>query len=412
MEIGSQVRFSVATNFDDDLPALASRYGAREIFGKLPRDFVGGGRAGYMLAPASRRRLEDHVRKTKEAGLSFNYLLNSACLGNREFTRAGQRAIRGLLDWLSELRVDWVTVSIPYLLDLIKSRYPHLKVKVGVFAGVDTPTKARFFADLGADCITLQPLVCNRDFPRLKAIREAVTSDLQLIANHGCLLECPMTPYHNVGLSHASQERSGGIFVDYCLLRCLSMKLRDPVNYIKSPWIRPEDLRHYVEIGYSSFKILERGAPTATLLLRTRAYFDRWFDGNLMDLVQCYGFPDRPGPTQPKHPRFWELREFLKPWKLNPIRLLPLRDLAKLQGWIYEREQGTSLYVDNRALDGFIEKFLKEPCTNADCDGCRHCHDYAARALYLDPDCQARSLELADRLLADMSSGRMWGGGR
>ncbi|MBI2843806.1 MAG: U32 family peptidase [Armatimonadetes bacterium] len=403
------MRFSVATNFDDVLPGLVAPYRAVELFGKLSRDFVGGGRASYMLASTSRRRLREHVQRAHECGLEFNYLINSACLDNREFTRSGQRAIRRLLDWLSEINVDSVTVSIPYLLELVKDRYPHFKVRIGVFAAVDTPKKAKFYEDLGVDCITLQPLMVNRDFARLRAIRAAVRCDLQLIVNSNCLLECPMTPYHNVGLSHASQHGSRGLLIDYCLLRCTIAKLADPVNYIKAPWIRPEDLHHYESIGYSSFKILERDAPTATLEKRVRAYHDRGFDGNLAELVLCYGYRDAHSAGQPRRNRLWEMREFFKPWKINPLRLLPLKSLAKLQGMIYSYSGSDSLFhIDNRALDGFIEKFLQECCVNLECADCRYCHDYAERAVTLDAGYRDRCLDLASRLVDDLRTGGMW----
>jgi hypothetical protein len=267
-----------------------------------------------------------------------------------------------------------------------------------------------FYEDLGADCIALQPLVMNRNFAGLKAIRGAVKYDLQLIANSNCLLECPMTPYHNVGLSHASQTGSKGFFIDYCLLRCLTRKLSDPVNYVKSPWIRPEDTHHYEAIGYTSFKILERDAPTATLVKRTRAYHDRTYDGNLIDIVQCYGFKDARSSTQPKRPWLWDIREFLKPMTLHPLRMLPFRELAKLQGMLYTYSgDKDALSIDNRALDGFIERFLERDCLDLDCDRCRYCHSYADNAVRIDPRFQQECLELANRLLGDLASGRMWG---
>lgn len=406
------MRLSVATNFDPDLPRLVAPYGAVELFGKLQRDTVGGGRAGYMLAPTSRARLEDHVCHCHDAGLAFNYLINTACMGNEEFTRSGQKHIVTLLDWLYEIGVDWVTVSIPYLVELVKTRYPRLKVKLGVFAAVDTPKKAEFYEKLGVDSIALQSLVVNRDFERLRAIRRAVKCDLQLIVNSNCLLECPMTPYHNVGLSHASQVGSKGFYAEYCLLHCLVEKLENPVNYIKSPWIRPEDLHHYESIGYSSFKVLERDAPTATLVQRVRAYKERTFDGNLLDLVQCYGYKDARSKAQTSRGRFWDLKEFIKPWKIDPVRLLPLKELAVLQGMIYARPEGESpVYICNANLDGFIDRFVKDNCLNLNCGECRYCDDYASKAVRVDTDYRRKCLELAGQLLSDMRSGRMWGSG-
>ena len=44
-------------------------------------------------------------------GIQFNYLLNAMCMGNAEYTREGQRALRKTLDWLSEIKVDSITVG-------------------------------------------------------------------------------------------------------------------------------------------------------------------------------------------------------------------------------------------------------------------------------------------------------------
>ena len=280
------MQLSVATNFDDELIRRAKDYPVTEVFGKLPRDFVGGGRPSYMLSRLSSRRFQEHVRLARTLGIDFNYLLNAACLDNLEFTRRGQRAINLILGWLGESGVASITVSVPYLLELIKHRFPQFKVKVGVFTRVATVQQAKFWEALGADCITLDPLTVNRDFKTLVAIRASVACDLQLIANSDCLLFCPLAGYHMVGLSHASQRRHGAALpLDYCFLACTAAKLDDPVHYVRSNWIRPEDVARYEAIGYARLKILERGAPTKVMVQRVGAYATRHYDGNLLDLI-------------------------------------------------------------------------------------------------------------------------------
>ena len=91
-----------------------------ELFGKLSADATGGGRASYQIVNIGRRRVAEHVRAARAAGIRFNYLLNGACLDNREFTRQGQKEIRSLLDWLSEIGVEAVTLSSPFLLRIVK----------------------------------------------------------------------------------------------------------------------------------------------------------------------------------------------------------------------------------------------------------------------------------------------------
>jgi collagenase-like PrtC family protease len=166
--------FSVATNFDGQLLERLEGFPVREVFGKLPRDIVGGGRASYMLGRLSRRQLVRHVAAAGQRGIRFNYLLNSACLGNREFNRGFERRLLALLDWLVEIGVGAVTVALPSLLEIVKRRHPSLYVRVGVFARVDSVAKAQAWEDLGADGITLDPLAVNRNLDVLESIHKAV----------------------------------------------------------------------------------------------------------------------------------------------------------------------------------------------------------------------------------------------
>jgi collagenase-like PrtC family protease len=64
------------------------------------------------------------------------------------------------------LGVRRVTVSTPFLLELVKRRFPEFKVRVGIYAQVDTPRRARFWEDLGADAIVLESFSINRNFSR------------------------------------------------------------------------------------------------------------------------------------------------------------------------------------------------------------------------------------------------------
>jgi collagenase-like PrtC family protease len=230
--------------------------------------------------------------------------------------------VTALLAKLGDMGVRRVTVSTPFLLELVKRRFPEFKVRVGIYAQVDTPRRARYWEGLGADAIVLESFSINRNFRRLAAIRQAVRCDLELIANHVCLMNCPMQTYHQNGFAHASDD-TRTLFIDYCFLRCSRLRLTDPSQFIKAAWIRPEDLAVYEALGYTTFKLLERGIPSAELLRRVKAYSERRFDENLAELLLSYGFKQ----PLPKESR-WTLRHFWKPQQVNPLRLKPLNDLA------------------------------------------------------------------------------------
>jgi hypothetical protein len=55
--------------------------------------------------------------------------------------------------------------------------------------------------------------------------------------------------------------------MDPCVRWRMEEKRRDPVNLIRSDFIRPEDLDRYREVGVTSFKIVDRACSTEALAL-------------------------------------------------------------------------------------------------------------------------------------------------
>jgi collagenase-like PrtC family protease len=405
------MKFSVATNFQPDLLDALDGYPVAELFGKLPADSMGGGRASFMLSPLSRREFRDHVQKAARKRIGFNYLINPACLDNREFTRKGQAGLERLLHFVEQCGVTSVTVSLPSLLPIIKKRHPRLKVRVGVYARVDCVAKAKFWEEMGADCITLESISVNRDFAMLESIRRAVKLELQLIANSNCMIFCPLSGQHMVNLSHASQKGhpSRGFMIDYCALRCSAEKLAEPSHYLRSEFIRPEDIDIYRGMGFTSFKILERGAPTAVLARRVQAYAEKRFDGNLLDLIQPYGYKKASpgaGSRLPDLRRF--LRYFLRPGVVTTGGLLRLKRLAEQRGLIAGMES-EPVYIDNRSLDGFLSGMKGINCRETDCSQCGYCGKCAAKSVRVDEKYRAEMLGQYSAAFDDMHSGNLWG---
>ncbi len=397
------MRLTVPANYDPDVVPALARYPVEEVYGKFPVDIVGGGRPSYMGTPLSRSELREYVALLARHGIAFNYLLNSACQSNREWTRGFQKRLMRLLDRLADWGVQRVTVVTPYLLELVKARFPGMLVKVGIYAQVDTVLRARFWEDLGADAITLESFSINRDFLRLAAIRNAVRCDLQLIANHPCLPNCPLQAYHMNGIAHAS-DGSRNVFVDYCFLRCSRMRLEEPSLLIKAGWIRPEDIGAYEAVGYSTFKLIERGMPSGELVRRVRAYAERRFEGNLAELVLPYGW------GQPvRQERFWLWRYFIRPWQLNPLRGRTLLELIKSQGMLYPRE-AQPIRIEAGAIPAdFLRPFRYRDCAESDCRECGHCHRIAEQAVRIDPAFREESLGRYRQVERSLADGSMWG---
>ena len=389
-------------NYDLELIPKLESYPVTEIYGKFPSDLVGGGRPSYMGTPLSRGELQDYVSVAQDNGIAFNYLLNSSCLGNREWTGRWQKRLMRFLDRLREMGISRLTVSTPYLLEAVKARRPDFYVKVGIFAQIDTPARARFWEELGADELTLESLTVNRDFDRLRAIRRAVSIPLQLIVNHVCMPNCPLQSYHQNGFAHAS-DNSDGLFIDYCLFRCSRRRLEDPSLFIRSAWIRPEDLAVYERIGYGRFKLTERGIPSEELLKRVRAYSERNFEGNLAELLLPYGFKK---PI--KKPRLWFLKHFFRPGAVWPWKLKPLLDLARQQGMMFPADERPVVIYSDRIPEDFLEQVTKRDCTSVLCEECGYCHRVAERAVEIDPDFRSESRERFREVESRLKEGELW----
>jgi collagenase-like PrtC family protease len=409
--MSQKLSFSLATNFQDDLLEGLKGTPVDTLYGRLDPDPIGGGRSSFSLPWTPRHAVERHISRAAAQGLGFNYLLNAACLGSLEQSRRGQRQIDLHLDWLASLPITGITVASPYLLRRIKVRAPHLKVRISVFAQVDRVAKARQWEEMGADTLVLDSLLVNRDFSTLEAIRKAVNLEIELLASNSCILDCALSPYHMTTLAHSSKSsESGGASVDWCFLRCGHQRLLEPHQYLRADWIRPEDLERYQELGYHRFKLTERGAPTEVLIRRVHAYANRHYEGNLLDLVQPFGYASETPPP------WWErlgalLRkgfQFLRPWRINPLHLEKLATLAKLRGLLFPLEGAPPVTINNQALDGFLKGWPRRGCQDRNCEECGYCQEWSEKAVHIDPEFRKHALELYQNLIDHAEDGSLW----
>ncbi len=391
------MKLSVATNFQGDLiPRIAriKRNSIIELYGKLSSDFVGGGRGSYLLPGVTKGKVERYVEEAHQNGIKFNYLLNAACLDNKEFTMQGQKKLRQLLDWLVDIKVDLVTVAIPYLLEFIKMRHPQLKVCISLYAGVDTIEKLKYWENLGADIIILSPNI-NRKIRLLKDIVKCKKCEIELIANFACLYDCPYRFYHSVFQSHASQGGHvlHGFAIDYCILSCSYARINNPTEIIRSPWIRPEDIDYYKDIGIDRFKLIDRTKSAEKTLSIVNAYTNKYYEGNLVDLL-----PNFHAIGQAKVSLFHKIKFFFHPFSVNIFRL------KRMKGLLSEFK----FYIDNRKLDGFLKHFIDKDCSLVTCQDCGYCEKIAKEIVMIEPGYQNRTLNKLKRAKDELVSGRLY----
>lgn len=361
------MRLSVGTNFDDRLPELLKGTQVEVFYGKMSADLVGGGRPTFALPQVDQQRVEEHVKAIHKHGFKFNYLLNATCLDNLETTREFNKQLHEMLDWLGELKVDYITVTIPMLIDVVRSALPNVKISLSTFANVNSIRQAKYFEDRGGAEITL-PESRNRDFAFLKALRKNTSCDYQLIATNDCMFDCPLRHHHANFQSHASQSQhvSQGFALDYCMLRCTQHKMMHPEELIKSPWIRPEDVKVYTDLGYEKIKLTERMKKTEKIAETAKAYSQGSYDGNLLKLLNSrlseedFEIPDFSKNNNEK---------FVSPGKMSQVYRLIFSLHAN---------------IDNKRLDGFLQGFKNNNCGLLNCEQCGYCKSWADKTVEMD----------------------------
>lgn len=306
-----------------------------ETYGQMaPDTFFGSCRMNRSLPPIDRASLEKYIGYGLDRDMEFNYVFNTTCMENDELTEEGYRTIRDFLRMLRDMGVSSVTMALPSLMEIALYATPELKIKASSSCQVNSPLKAKFYDSLGIKRIALDEDI-TRKFDVLRNIRQVYTGELEIIVNSCCCTDCPYRIFDYNSLSHA---HTGQKTYPYFSTRCRNQHIRAE-NFIRLNWIRPEDLHHYYDTGITWFKLRGRthvctGDPAKAV----HRYIEEQYEGDLVELLELF----------------------------SSQRPLAIADCS----------------VDNRSLDGFLDRFVETPesCTKL-CDECGYCKYWSEAAI-------------------------------
>ncbi|MCK4917215.1 MAG: hypothetical protein KAS51_03255, partial [Candidatus Omnitrophica bacterium] len=124
------------------------------------------------------------------------------------------------------------------------------------------------------------------------------------------------------------------------------------------------------------------------------AYTNKRYEGNLYDLL--------PHPSinllVNKPNLINSIKYFFKPFRVNMFELYKAREVMT----------DLDVYIDNQALDNFINFFLKNDCDLTSCDDCGYCREIADKAVKIDCSSQRDAALLHNKFLDKLVSGGMF----
>lgn len=279
----------------------------KEVYGVLASGGpVGHGRSRDSVAAVGKEEAVDFVRYLHSLGLEFTYLLNAPF----RFKDAPEqrKQLDEYLSWiLCDLKPDALMISSLELMRYVRKVDPEISIHISTIAGVKDIEGLQQFLEIRPERVVLHHDT-GKEWDRLEEIVTfSKTNDIEieLMVTESCLFQCPNREAHYLYLS--AENHDAPFHAD-----CNFRKLNRPAEFLLAGGvIRPEDLSLYEGIGVRNFKVTGRSKPASWLPEVVEAYQNRSYEGNL-------------------------------------IRLLGIDPTLRAEEWIY---------IENRALDDFLEGF-------------------------------------------------------
>ncbi|MDD4817586.1 MAG: hypothetical protein PHI85_06420 [Victivallaceae bacterium] len=223
----------------------------------------------------------------REHRLALDLLMNATCYGDAGGTVDQQLAIGRSLEQMDKagLLPEVVTTTSPFVARVIKMAAPQIEIRASVNMRLNSTLAMEYISDFFDSFYMGRDL--QRDLPTLKHFSKWCTENgkkLCLLANSGCLRNCPWQTFHETLLAHDFQRAFHDCRrIDVPSVLCSKMfKERRFVEFLRASWIRPEDL-HRVEPYVAAIKLSTRDVPDPELIIK--AYTERKFNGNLFKLI-------------------------------------------------------------------------------------------------------------------------------
>jgi len=183
---------------------------------------------------------------------------------------------------------DAITLADPLAVRPFKEAFPDTELQASFIMNLDSPAKIARALALGLGAVTL-PAALNRDGRALEELRRLKRRwpafRVKLMANMDCFAGCLFVHSH---YTHGALLAEGGEIEDEenGPARLCHMSYGSPADFIRVPFIRPEDTAFYARRGWcDEFKLIYRAFPSSVLRQVYRAYFSGRHAGNLFEIV-------------------------------------------------------------------------------------------------------------------------------
>ena len=253
--------------------------------------------------------LKRDLTRLRGAGVGLDLLLNANCYGAEAMSVALEKRIAAIVERLDSwgCRPEVCTTASPFVARTLKAISPDIEVRASVNMRLTTLQAFRYLAPL------FDSYYIGRDVQRNLATVERFSGwchangkKLCMLANSGCLRNCPWQTYHDNLIAHSDAAMKTANVRGWNPHLCWTL-YRDGKNFaeiLKATWVRPEDLHRYEGL-VDVVKLATRQHANPDMVIS--AYERGTFEGNLLDLFE-------PGFSPAFFPNFIDNSAFPPDW--------------------------------------------------------------------------------------------------
>ena len=191
------VFYEIGTNFDPHLidgieklnslsrnSRIVQFYGSDRAFAFLAA------RPDFRLPAVNGKSLSKYVRRCHEAGITFNYTINTMYPGTKRSLASKRQAILDRIRFVEDIGSATVTVAHPLIAEFVREVSPRLGIQVSTISHIDTVTQIKVWKQQYGITSVCGNLLKNRSVRFLKREARYCRKEkiaLVLMANEFCV---------------------------------------------------------------------------------------------------------------------------------------------------------------------------------------------------------------------------------
>jgi hypothetical protein len=232
--------------------------------------------------------LEKDLAEIRQMGIKLDLLFNANCYGERAVSINFENEIISIIGHLDSIGLcpDIVTTTSLFVARTVKKQFPEIEVRASVNMRIGSTSAMSYVSGLFDSFYILRDV--QRDLNTVKKLKKWCDEHgkgLFMLANSGCLRCCPGQIFHDNMVAHDAGIDEMKNVPGWTPYVCWNL-YKEPSNYVeflKSSWVRPEDIHNYEGI-IDVMKLATRQHSHPRVVIG--AYANRSFKGNLLDLCE------------------------------------------------------------------------------------------------------------------------------